>query len=137
MGGGDEVQTRQWSVSKAALQSLVRFGAEQVNRFQPRGKRVAKLFGRKVVELLKARGRRVAAWDEAQHVPSFPEDGIVMAWNSIYEAKAAVEAGRQAVVAPMSVLYFDHAQSPNEPESQGGCTSWQQVYDFDPLSGEL
>merc|ERR1719512_290345 len=100
--------------------------------------KVAKLFSRKVVDMLRARDRQVAAWDEAQHTGSFPDDGIVVAWNSVNEAVEAVNAGRPAVNANIGVLYFDHAQaSTGEPQNQGGCSSWQDVYEYDPMPRDI
>merc|ERR1719433_600488 len=105
--GGDEVRTGQWGRSAAAhayVSLLEGAGGDA-------GQEVAKLFSSKMNEMLKARDRRVIAWNEAQHTGSFPDDGIVVAWTSVSEAVTAVQAGRQAINADIGVFYFDHAQA--------------------------
>jgi len=132
--GGDEVSRGQWDQSAAAqaYMSLLEGGRGSA------GEQVAKLFSSKMVEMLNARKRKVAAWDEAQHTGSFPDDGIVFAWNSVEEAVEAVKAGRPAVNADINVLYFDHKQAMSgEPQDQGGCSSWQNVYNYDPMPEAL
>lgn len=146
--GGDEVMKTEWGQSKAAkvllqtgeaarlLQTGEASSAEEAN-MAPQDK-VAKLFARKINQLLVKRGRRVAAWDEAQHEEGFPSDGIVMAWRDAGEAELAAQAGRQVVVADQAKLYFDHAQAKdNEPASFGYCSSLANVYGYDPMPQNL
>lgn len=144
--GGDEVRLGQWSQSKAADAFLAQGSGDEagrgnnsifIQRVEDRGMKVAKVFNKKLVDLVKSRGRKVAAWDEAQHTGSFPDDGIVMAWNSEQELSSAVQAGRPAINANIGVLYFDHAQGSSEPVSQGGCTSWQGVYSYELMPADL
>merc|ERR1740121_918549 len=130
--------TSEWERSEAAKQaasSLAQAGGAKSMRGS---QDVAKLFNNKIIDLLKSKGKRTAAWDEAQHTGNFPSDGIVFAWRSAGEAMDAVTAGRQAVVADMGVLYFDHAQaSQGEPDNQGGCSSWRDVYQYDFLPADI
>jgi len=132
--GGDEVSTGEWSQSPAA-KAAGTAAASASTSLAERGEaaqEVAQLFNRKIVDFLKAKGRRAGAWDEAQHTGNFPSDGIVYAWNSAQEATAAAEAGRQTVVADIQVLYFDHAQAEQgEPANQGGCSSWEDVIQYE------
>jgi len=137
--GGDEVMTSEWSQSKAAKaaaasmpQSTAALVEVDAEGGEESAQDVAMLFNSKMIGMLKGKGRRVGAWDEAQHTGNFPSDGIVFAWNSASEATAAVTEGRQAVVCDISVLYFDHAQSTGaEPSNQGGCSSWKSVYQYE------
>jgi len=138
--GGDEVMTSEWGESKAAQglfqqseESSLKGSALFYER-QHTEKQVGKLFETKIADMLKKRGRKAAAWNEAMETAGFPKDGIITAWSDASVVRRAINQSRQVIVADQGKWYFDHSQARSgEPTSFGGCSSLANVYEYNPM----
>lgn len=127
--GGDEVNTEQWDNSRIAL------SIKEATKV----KHVQSIFIRRLIDMLRKKGKSITAWDEAQHLDRLPPDVIIMAWRSANEALDAVNSGNRVVIAHAEYLYFDYYQGPSktEPKAIGGFLPLQKVYDYDPMPRNL
>lgn len=90
-----------------------------------------------LTRFLAERGRRAMAWDEV--VDDWEPDTrtLIHAWRCSHEGARAAAKGYDVIMAPSSVLYFDHYQSdaPEERYAWGGLSRWEDVVSFDPFAG--
>jgi hexosaminidase len=97
-------------------------------------------FMKRAGAMLAARGRRMAAWDEAlEH--GLPPDGVVVAWQNAERGRAAAIAGHDVVMAPASTSYFNFWQArtaaTKRPAGHEGYIPWTAVLGFDPMPAGL
>lgn len=114
--GGDEVDKRTWTTCSDCLGMRERQrldGNEELYGF----------FMRRMASYLKSKGKTAVAWDEVLE-GGLPGNTVVMSWRGEAGAKAAIQAGARAVMAPQQLTYFDHSYQ---------TTPMKEVYGFDPV----
>ena len=84
---------------------------------------------------------RSVVWDEGVSGPGgamLRPDTVVMAWRGMQIARAAAEAGRDVVAAPVLPTYFDYAQerAATEPLAIGGPVRLEDVAAFAPVPAD-
>ncbi|MDO5105135.1 family 20 glycosylhydrolase [Capnocytophaga sp.] len=85
--------------------------------------------------VLAKRGRRIIGWDEILEGGIAP-NATVMSWRGIEGGTFAAQTGHDAIMTPMSFLYFDYYQSQdteNEPLAIGGYVPVERAYSFEPV----
>lgn len=77
-------------------------------------------------------GKRSIGWDEILQGGA-PPSAAVMAWQSVEKGREALRVGHDVVMAPISHLYLDQAQSAyGEPVTTGGVCALDSLLAFDP-----
>jgi hexosaminidase len=124
--GGDEVQTREWAQSPAAMARAATLGLSDVAELRHY------LIDR-MARFLDAHGRRLVGWDEIMG-PGLERDAVVMAWHGPADVLAAVRRGNDTVLSPWPTLYLDFLQSnaDDEPPGRVKTVTLRDVYGFDP-----
>jgi len=124
--GGDEAPEDQWRHSSAEAR-------KHWEHFK--GSNAQSYFNRKVGDIIRSKGKKMAGWDEMQSMEGLPKDAVIFAWRGENELRKAIQNGRQAVNADCNHLYLDHYQGPksSEPKAIGGpLTRVKDVYNYNP-----
>lgn len=116
--GGDEVPPTRWSACPKCRARMRALGLATPRELQG-------WFGRKVAEMVRARGRRLVGWDEMLDA-GLPEGATVMAWRSADVGLAAAKAGHDVVMVPSESTYLNDPTIP-----------WTRVLAFDPAPPSL
>lgn len=127
--GGDEVPTARWENCPRCLERMHKEGLPDATALQG-------WFTSRVTEMLAARGKRGAAWDEVIKA-DVPKDVIVMAWRSAEAGLEAARMGHSVIMCPGShACYLDQKNfdTPDEPGTAGVSTV-KDSYEFEPLEG--
>ena len=129
--GGDECPTVEWAASPAAKRRRAELGLSSDRALQG-------WFTGRMATHLDRLGRRLVGWDEILDAEA-PPGAVVMCWRSRRQAIAAVRAGHDVVMAPMSWLYFDWAQDDGdrEPVAIAAATTLERVYRYEAVPAEL
>jgi len=106
--GGDEVPKEEWIDSPAVQRRREELGLRDEEALQG-------WFTGRMDEMVRARGRRLVAWDEVV-MGAAPKDTLVMAWRSTEHGIHAALAGYDVVMSPSEWVYLDHRQSTNPDE---------------------
>jgi hexosaminidase len=127
--GGDEVPKTRWNACPKCRAVMAR---ENLDAEGLQGR-----FLERIAKVLRERGRRVMAWDEALE-GGLPGDGVVVAWQDQARGALAAQRGHDVVMAPHDVVYFNIHQSRagTEPGHEG-FIPWQNVLAFDPVPRSL
>ncbi|MCR4266122.1 beta-N-acetylhexosaminidase [Nitratireductor sp. ZSWI3] len=130
--GADEVAEGAWLGSPLAVALGERlFGKAETFTLQSH-------FLKRVQEMLRARGRDIAVWEEAALGGGLDAEGaLLVAWRESKSGRALAEQGYRVVLAPAEHYYFDMARSAEwwEPgASWAGTVSLRDTYDYDPGS---
>ncbi|MBB5518734.1 family 20 glycosylhydrolase [Amphiplicatus metriothermophilus] len=129
--GGDEADPEQWAAAPGVAARMRALGLEGAHALQG-------YFTRRIDSFLQGQGRRLVGWDEILEGGT-SRNAVVMSWRGIDGAVEAARQGRDAVLAPAPVLYFDNWQraDPDEPPGRGHVVSLRDVYMFDPYPHAL
>jgi hexosaminidase len=129
--GGDECPKVEWAHSPTACQQAKDLGLDEhnVEEFN----KLQRWFTGQLAEFLRSRDRKLLGWDEIIDGGN-PGDCVVMAWRSWTKAAGRAANLGLSVVNAHTLLYFDHAQGPEdkEPLSIGPGATLEDVYAFDP-----
>jgi hexosaminidase len=130
--GGDEVPRREWSSDPAVQARMAELGLPGPDALQG-------WFTARMAALLAANDRRLVGWDEIVECGPLPAGATVMSWRGEQGGILAAGAGYDVVMCPELPCYFDHYQSdlPEEPLAIRGHNTWEDVYRFSPLPGQL
>lgn len=125
--GGDEVPRVQWERDPYSQEKAKELGLPDA----------ASLYGwllQRFAAHISAAGRVPVAWDEILEI-DVPDDVLVMSWRGYDGGVEALRQGRDVVMSPNTVLYFDtfQANGPDEPLPIGDLISLPQVYAFEVL----
>lgn len=95
-------------------------------------------FIQRIEKFVNTKGRKVIGWDEILEGGLAP-NATVMSWQSIEGGIAASKQNHDAIMTPVSIVYFDHAQgrSDQEPLCIGGNTPLEEVYSYNPTPSKL
>ena len=129
---GDEVGDEMWK----GMADVDRLKAEQGLKTN---QDVQAYFGRKVVWIIEALGKRPMAWDEQVDAHA-PKSVIIQWWRRDRPdvLKAAANEGHDIVISPADQLYFDYPQGPGEPGApwegnKGGPQSIAKMLAWEPV----
>lgn len=96
-------------------------------------------FGRKVVAIIEALGKRPMAWDEQVDAHA-PKEVVIQWWRRDRPdvLVAAAKEGHDLVISPADELYFDYHQGPGEPGApwegnKGGPQSIAKMLAWEPV----
>ncbi|GGM64323.1 beta-N-acetylhexosaminidase [Microbacterium saperdae] len=125
--GGDEVPRVQWERDPHSQSRANELGLPDASS----------LYGwllQQFAAHISSAGRVPVAWDEILEI-DVPDDVLVMSWRGYDGGVEALWQGRDVVMSPNTVLYFDTFQSdgPDEPLPIGDLISLPQVYAFEVL----
>jgi hexosaminidase len=123
--GGDEAVKDQWRSSARVQARMRELGVTDETALQG-------YFVQRIGKFLGANGRRLIGWDEILEGGLAPE-ATVMSWRGVDGARAAAQAGHDAVLAAWPTLYFDNRQgtASSEPPGRGRVVGLADVYAFD------
>ncbi|WP_134679098.1 beta-N-acetylhexosaminidase [Paracoccus ravus] len=133
--GGDEVDPRSWQQSPAAMRLAEAEGiaGEGVTH------RLQALFMRRMHQMLKARGRELAGWDEcADGGGVSPEGTLLFAWRSVEKTAELMRAGYDVIATPGQAYYMDMTASDSWDAiglSWAGTATVEKTYGFEPAEG--
>jgi len=130
--GGDEVGDDAWKGAR----DVERLKAELGLKDQ---KAVESYFGRQVVGIIQALGKKPMAWDEQAEAGAL-KDVVIQWWRTGRPEvlSAAADAGYELVMSPVDRTYFDYQQGPGEPGApwegnEGGPTSIGKILAWEPV----
>jgi hexosaminidase len=130
--GGDEVPKDAWLGSPLARALMQEHGWNDVVQLQSH-------FLRRVQEMLRCRGRRTGAWEEAALGAGIDtRDSYLVAWQKADNGITLAEQGYDVVLAPAEACYLNMAQSDDwwDPgASWGGTLSLDRCYAYNPGGG--
>jgi hexosaminidase len=131
--GGDECPKTRWKECADCQARIAAEGLADEHELQS-------YFIRRIETYLNARGRRLIGWDEILEGGLAP-NATVMSWRSNKGGIEAARHGHDAVMTPLTHLYFDYRQS-TEPGELGATYTrrtidLERVYSFEPIPEEL
>jgi hexosaminidase len=123
--GGDEAVKEQWRDSPRVQARMRELGVTDEAALQS-------YFVQRIGKFLSANKRRLIGWDEILEGGLAP-DATVMSWRGVDGARAAAQAGHDAVLAAWPTLYLDNRQgsATTEPPGRGRVVRLADVYAFD------
>lgn len=121
--GGDEVDMAQWKRCPDCQALMKRHGMTDPHRLED-------YFMERATEILRARGKRPAVWNEAVEGGGLSRESCVYGWKNTQAALDATAKGYRTVVMPAQYFYLDMRQSPHEEGH-----SWAAVFDAKKLFG--
>jgi len=128
--GADEVPNGVWAESPAAQALMKEQGYADSKELQGHLFRYAE-------NKLKALGKRMVGWEEAQHGNKVSKETIIYSWLSEEAAVNCARQGFDVVLQPGQYTYLDMAQdySPEEPGVDwASVIPLEQAYNYEPLS---
>ncbi|HVX44418.1 MAG TPA: beta-N-acetylhexosaminidase [Mycobacteriales bacterium] len=130
--GGDECLKDDWRESPRAQERMRELGLSEEDELQS-------WFITRLDEYFTERGRRLLGWDEILE-GGLALGATVLSWRGEEGGIAAAKSGHDVVMCPTSHVYFDYYQSEDqdaEPLAIGGYVPLEQVYEYNPVPGEL
>lgn len=132
--GGDECPKTQWKTSPECQAKIKELGIKGDD------KHTAEEYLQSYVisfaeKVLAAKGKKTIGWDEILEGGIAP-NVTVMSWRGTEGGTFAAQTGHDAIMTPLSFMYFDYYQSQdveNEPLAIGGYTSVERVYSYEPI----
>ena len=93
---------------------------------------------RRVEKYLNSKGRKLIGWDEIL-MGGLAPDATVMSWRGEEGGIAAAQAGHDVIMTPGSHVYLDFYQreSDDEPRANGGFTTLEKIYSYNPTPAVL
>lgn len=126
--GGDEVASNTWMASPLARKLMADEGIEGTFGLQS-------YFMKRIQQMLSARGRRLAGWDEVSHGGGVdPEGTLLMAWQKPEVGVELATQGYDVVMTPGQAYYLDMVQDEafQEPgASWAGTVPPQHTYTYE------
>lgn len=102
--GGDECPSSDWQRCDNCKARMEELNITQVGYLHG-------FFIRRVADHCAKRKRRLIGWEEIMHGGKLPDDTAVMVWRGSSQGGTYAKAGRDVVVAPMGVCYFDFSEA--------------------------
>ncbi|MCL4203952.1 MAG: family 20 glycosylhydrolase [Pirellulaceae bacterium] len=127
--GGDEANLRLWTDDPEMQEMMKQLGCDDAHELHS-------WFIAQMDAYLTKHGRRMIGWDEILQGGLAP-GATVMSWRGTGGGIAAAQAGHDVIMTPTSHTYFDYRQHPDELGLGRAVLTWEQVYSFEPVPGEL
>lgn len=123
--GGDEVDVTQWEHCPDCRKLM-----EQ--RRMTKAIQLEDLFMERMAEILAAKGKLPAVWDEAAN-GALTREALAYGWQSVKSCLDATQKGYRTVVMPGEYFYFDMRQTPREDgHDWAAIFDAKKTYGFDP-----
>lgn len=127
--GGDECPKKKWETCPHCQNRIKENNLKNEHELQS-------YFIQRIEKHINKKGRKIIGWDEILEGGLAP-NATVMSWRGDKGGIAAAEQGHDVIMTPNSYgLYFDHKQGPDsnrEPLSIGGFSTFEKVYNADPM----
>lgn len=136
--GGDECPKVRWKECPRCQARMDELGFKADGK-HPREEQMQAYIMQQAEAFLASKGRKVIGWDEILEGGLGP-DVTIHSWRGIEGAIEAARQGHDAILSPVSHMYFDYYQSrdtKHEPDAIGGYTPVEKVYAFDPIPTDL
>ncbi|RZK50146.1 MAG: beta-N-acetylhexosaminidase [Pedobacter sp.] len=130
--GGDECPKEYWKQSEFCQALIKKLNLKDEHELQS-------YFIQRIEKYLNNKGRSIIGWDEILEGGLAP-NATVMSWRGESGGIAAAQQNHDVIMTPASAgLYFDHKQSnaPDEPLSIGGLSTFEKVYNYNPVPDVL
>lgn len=129
--GGDETSTASWRKCPKCQALMKEENMTDVHELHS-------YIIRKAENIIQAKGRRLAGWDEILH-DKLGKESIALSWTGVEQGIEAARKGYDVVMTPLHYLYIDYFQSsPNtQPFGHDGYTTLEKVYSFNPTPKDL
>jgi hexosaminidase len=132
--GGDEAVKPQWEKSPRVQARMKELGVKDAHALQG-------YFIQRIEKFISGKGRRLIGWDEiieGGNDAGLGPTAAVMSWRGVDGAIAAAKSGRDAVLSPAPILYFDHWQSAGDlAPGRSDTVSLEMVYQFQPVPASI
>lgn len=136
--GGDECPKVRWKECPKCQARMDELGFKADGKRQ-REEQMQAYIMQQAEAFLASKGRKVIGWDEILEGGLGP-DVTIHSWRGIEGAVEAARQGHDAILSPVSHMYFDYYQSrdtEHEPDAIGGYTPVDKVYSFNPVPDGL
>lgn len=129
--GGDEVDKTPWKHCARCQARIKKEGLKNEEELQS-------YFIKRISKFISRRHKKMIGWDEILE-GGLAEDATVMSWRGEAGGIKAAKMKHDVVMTPDYPLYFDHYQAgpEGEPLAFGGMNSLKNVYNYEPIPGEL
>lgn len=136
--GGDECVKDRWRECPECQQKIKELRLKDGEKYSKEDYLQSWFMG-KVAAHIQSKGKNVIGWDEIlEGVPM--DSSVIMSWRGVEGGIAAARMGHDAIMTPVSYLYFDHSQTLDSQKEEipvGGFTDIKKVYSYEPLPVEL
>lgn len=136
--GGDECPKVRWKECPRCQARMDELGFKAGGK-RPREEQMQAYIMQQAEAFLASKGRKVIGWDEILEGGLGP-NVTIHSWRGIEGAVEAARQGHDAILSPVSHMYFDYYQSrdtEHEPDAIGGYTPVEKVYAFNPIPESL
>src|SRR5699024_2038497 len=129
--GGDEAPKKRWEECDYCQQLIKQQGLKDELELQS-------YFVKRMEKYINGKGRDIIGWDEILEGGLAP-NATVMSWTGTDGAIKAAENGNDAIMTPVSHMYFDYYQGnpASEPLAFSAELRLEKVYSFNPIPEEL
>ena len=128
--GGDEVNKHGWGELAGMKELMAKENLKTMDE-------VEDYFGRRLSDIVTAKGKNVVAWDDLIDSGTSPEGKVVMWWRSDQPQLLAegVEAGFDMIVCPDGPFYLDYVQDIRDKVGHLVHRQWvnemKEIYEYD------
>lgn len=129
--GGDEAPKTRWKSCPHCQALIKKEGLKNEAELQS-------YFIKRMEKYINKKGKRIIGWDEILEGGLAP-DATVMSWTGIEGAIHAAKTGHDAIMTPVSHMYFDYYQGnpQSEPLAFSAEIRLDQAYSFNPIPTAL
>lgn len=136
--GGDESPRSRWKECPLCQKRIQDEGIKAENG-QSKEDRLQGYFTKRVEKYLASKGKKIIGWDELLGC-DVEQSATIMSWTGAEPGAKGAKLGHDVIMTPNGVMYFDYYQTKqtwNEPLSIGGCSTVEDVYQFEPVAADL
>lgn len=136
--GGDESPRSRWKECPLCQKRIQDEGIKAENG-QSKEDRLQGYFTKRVEKYLASKGKKIIGWDELLGC-DVDQSATIMSWTGAEPGAKGAKLGHDVIMTPNGVMYFDYYQTKqtwNEPLSIGGCSTVEDVYQFEPVAADL
>ncbi len=136
--GGDESPRSRWKECPLCQKRIQDEGIKAENG-QSKEDRLQGYFTKRVEKYLASKGKMIIGWDELLGC-DVDQSATIMSWTGAEPGAKGAKLGHDVIMTPNGVMYFDYYQTKqtwNEPLSIGGCSTVEDVYQFEPVAADL
>lgn len=106
--GGDECVKARWKACEKCQQKIKDLHLKGIGAYSAEDQLQSYFMG-EVAKHIRAHDKKVIGWDEILDGPPM-EEAVVMSWRGVEGGRRAAQMGHDAVMTPLSHLYFDMSQ---------------------------
>lgn len=135
--GGDECVKERWKVCKKCQRKIKELHLKGIGNYSAEDQLQSYFMG-EVAKDIRAHGKKVIGWDEILDGTPM-EEAVVMSWRGVEGGRRAARMGHDAIMTPLSHLYFDMSQILNRDAEEipiGGYINLEKVYTYEPVPAD-